>query len=189
MIKAIIFDCFGVLTTDGWEPYCRHYFSAQKDKLKRAKNYEKELNLGHIRYDEFLQSVASLAEVSVYEAKRFIDDNTKNKQLFSLIRSLKTNYKIGLLSNAGANWLEELFNTDEISLFDDIVLSCEVGLTKPDIKIYQLCVSRLGIEPAESILIDNSARYCEGAKKAGLKALQYESYDDLIAQLTITSIL
>jgi putative hydrolase of the HAD superfamily len=182
VIKAIVFDCFGVLTTDGWEPFCLKYL-ANSNKLKIANKLVDDLNLGLVNYDDFLESVSSLAGVPVEKATKYIDDNKTNKQLFGLIKILKTKYKIGMLSNSGADWLDELFSKEEIDMFDDIILSCKVGLTKPDPRIFNLCVKRLNVLPSEAVFIDDSVKYCNAAQNVGFKVINYVGFEDIKSRL------
>lgn len=178
MIKAIIFDCFGVLTTDGWEPFCMKYF-ANSDKLKIANKLVDDLNMGLVDYEYFLESASRLAGVSVDKATTYIDDNKTNKHLFGLMKRLKPKYKIGMLSNSGADWLDELFTTEEVELFDEIILSCKVGLVKPDPRIFKLCVKRLNVMPSEAVFIDDSVKYCNAAYDVGLKVINYIGFEDM----------
>lgn len=52
----------------------------------------------------------------------------------------------------------------------DIVVSGEVGLIKPDLRIYALCAARAGIAPAELLFVDDSAVNCEAARDVGYAA-------------------
>ncbi|MGC3999423.1 MAG: HAD family phosphatase [Anaeromyxobacter sp.] len=57
--------------------------------------------------------------------------------------------------------------------FDTVVVSCEVGVAKPDPAIYALTVERLGVAPGEALFVDDRAVNVEGARAAGLRALHY----------------
>lgn len=184
MIKAIIFDCFGVLTTDGWEPFCRKYFAEDPKKLRQAKILVGSLNLGNIKYEEFISQVAKLAKISERKALSYIDDNKRNEELFKYIRNnLKPKYKIGMLSNAGQNWLNELFTRDDLALFDDIVLSSDVGYIKPDHAIYKISLDRLSVSPSESVFVDDIRRYVTAGNEVGMSSILYRNFNDMKKQL------
>ena len=69
----------------------------------------------------------------------------KNTELLDYIRTLKPTYKIGLLSNVSSNWIHTFLTKPELDLFDDLVLSFEVGMTKHDARIFSLTSGRLGV--------------------------------------------
>jgi putative hydrolase of the HAD superfamily len=52
--------------------------------------------------------------------------------------------------------------------FDDIVLSFEVGLRKPDPAIYREALRRLDVEPARAVFVDDQPDYCDGAAAVGI---------------------
>ena len=68
-------------------------------------------------------------------------------------------------------------------LVDDIVYSHEVGLAKPDRAIFHLACMRLGVQPVETVFIDDLAANVDGAASAGLRAVRHES-----TQATISAV-
>ena len=63
-------------------------------------------------------------------------------------------------------------------LVDELVLSCEVGAAKPDPKIYQLALDRLGVEARQAIFIDDQQRFCDGATELGIGAVRIDRRGD-----------
>lgn len=113
----------------------------------------------------------------------------KNVVLLEYIRDLRhRGLKIGLLSNIASNWIRDtLLSPEEQALFDEMVLSYEVGMVKPDPRIFRLVCDRLGVEPAESIMIDDMERYCAAAEDEGMSAVVYRDFKQ--AKQEIESIL
>lgn len=183
MIQAIIFDCFGVLTSDGWLPFAYKHFGHDKDLKQQSHDLNKQVDSGLLGYDEFLVKVAQLAKVPVAEAQRDIENNVSNLQLFEYVAHLKNTYKIGLLSNAGANWLDELFSHEQVALFDATALSYEMGITKPYPQAYHIICDRLGVQPSEAVFIDDIERYATGAKDIGMQGIWFKDNQQLIADL------
>lgn len=184
MIKAVIFDCFGVLAVDGWLPFLHSHFDNNPDLFEQAINLNKQSDSGLIPYDQFIKRIAELAGVSEVTARTQIEDNPPNLELFEFIKSgLKPNYRIGVLSNSAANWLEEIFTTEQNELFDAVALSYEIGAVKPDPKTYNTIVKRLNVRLDECIFIDDQKRYCEGADNVGMHAIFYENTKQLRTQL------
>ncbi|MBD2871146.1 HAD family hydrolase [Paenibacillus arenilitoris] len=80
--------------------------------------------------------------------------------------------RIGLISNCTEEEVRFLHQSELAPYFDDIVLSYEVGLAKPDREIYRLGCRRLAIEPEEAVFVgDGGSRELEGAREAGIRAL------------------
>lgn len=183
MIKAVIFDCFGVLTSDGWLALREKYIT-DADKLEQANAANKRVDAGLIGYDDFMAIVAKLAGISTIEARNIIEGNHANLALFDYIRdNLDGKYKIGLLSNAGANWLDRLFTPEQNKLFDEIVLSYEVGVVKPDPLMYQTIANKLGVLPEECVLVDDQERYASAAGDLGMQYIHFTSTKQAIAAL------
>lgn len=183
MIKAIIFDCFGVLTSDGWLPFASKHFGSDPIKKQEAHDLNKQVDAGLLDYKTFVSSVAELAKVSLIEAHRDIENNVPNQDLFAYIATLVPTYKIGLLSNAGANWLNELFTPKQLSLFSAYALSFEMGVIKPHPKAYHTICQKLGVEPHEAVFIDDIERYVTGAKDIGMHGIWFKDTKQAVADL------
>lgn len=182
MVRAIIFDCFGVLTADAWKEFVATLPEAQRgpaDSLNRA------FDAGHLSLPEFIGEVRSLTG----SVPRFADDAVqglpkKNQALLEYIKGLHRHYKIGLLSNVASNWIrDELLSTEEQQLFDAYVMSFETGLTKPDPRMYRLTAERLGVEPGDCVFIDDVERYCTAAEELGMQSVVYQSFPQMKAEL------
>jgi HAD superfamily hydrolase (TIGR01509 family) len=190
-LKAIIFDCFGVLVEASLEPFYGKYFGNDTEKLLKAKSLANESNVGRITYEAFVVELAKLAQIPTNTARQFLDTNPPNIKLMGYIRDeLRSKYKIGFLSNASDNWLNELFTPEQLSLFDDIVLSFQHKMAKPDSAIFRLAAQRLNIEPADCLLVDDVEGYCAGAREAGMQALCYTSLQqlkDMLAKIESSS--
>lgn len=184
MIKAIIIDCFGVLTKDWWREFCSTL--PEGPVLEKAKELNHQYDAGLLSLTDF---VKTLHQVTGREPQPIEDifsspEPLKNTELLEYIRRLKLKYKIGLISNVGTNWIRDYFLTkEEQSLFDDMVLSFEAGTTKPDPQIYQMALQRLGIKPEEAIFIDDLEPYCDAARAVGMQAINYDNFKQLKADL------
>lgn len=177
MIKAIIFDCFGVLTSEGWLPLCDEYFGANPVQLGLANDTMKQLDAGLIGYKEFANRIAGLAETTPEVVLRRLDDNVPDAALFAYIaRKLRPRYKLGLLSNAGQDWLSEIFASEQISLFDVICLSFVTGYVKPDEYAFTDIAAKLEVDAEECIFVDDQPRYVEGAERVGMRGVLYQGF-------------
>lgn len=116
--------------------------------------------------------------------KEFFAGDRMDVDLIEYIRSLQQDYKTGLLSNAWVNARENLFRLyDFLDIFDVAVFSAEVGMRKPDERVFKLVLDRLDVKPQEAIFIDDFASNITGAEKVGLHAVLYENREQAIAEI------
>jgi putative hydrolase of the HAD superfamily len=107
-----------------------------------------------------------------------------NWQLLDFIKRLHPQYKVGLLSNAWDDLRQTMrtrWNID--GLFDKLIISAEVGIVKPDPRIFHLAVEKLGVQPTEAVFIDDILINVQAAKQQGLSAIQF-----LDTQQTLTDL-
>jgi HAD superfamily hydrolase (TIGR01509 family) len=64
-----------------------------------------------------------------------------------------------------------------------VIISAEVGLAKPDPRIYQLALERLGVDPPEAVFVDDFLRNVEAARAAGLHAVHFKGPEQARAEL------
>ncbi len=177
MKNTIIFDCFGVLTTDTWRAFVDSL--PPEIDVEKLRELNRQLDIGLLSHDDFKQQVFEISGAQPEEVERLLNNEVvKNDQLLSYIRDAKqVGIKIGLLSNISSDWITESFlSKDEQGLFDELILSHKVGLAKPDPKIFELACSRLGSLPEESIMIDDVERYCSVAESLGMAAVVYTDF-------------
>lgn len=110
--------------------------------------------------------------------------NDPNTELLAYIKkNLKPKYKLGVISNANADWFYEILSKEDAVMFDDVVISHRVGHAKPEPAIYQLSLKNLGVRADESIFIDDIESFCEAAQSLGMKTITYLSNKQLISDL------
>jgi FMN phosphatase YigB (HAD superfamily) len=183
VIRAVIFDCFGVLYTDG-----KSLIIDMCPSEKRTELYDlfKQADYGLISGEEFSAGTTQLLGMARADFDAMTSSTyVRNHILIEWIRSHKDRYKIGLLSNVSEDTYTMLFNEDdERELFDAVVLSSRIGITKPSREAYQLIAERLGVEPKDCIMIDDIERNVEGAENVGMKGLLFRSNEQLQLELT-----
>lgn len=176
-IKAIIFDCFGVLIIAGHTILRREHpeLTAQIDALQ-AKS-----DLGKISRNQFNEVIAISIGISPQQVdERYWGTNKYNQPMIDWVHELNQSnkYKIGMLSNIGRDWMDvSLPFFDRQNLFDAEVLSGDVNIIKPDPRIFKLMADRLGVETGECVMIDDLSKNVEGAKQAGMQGIVYVSLE------------
>ncbi|MET0418960.1 MAG: HAD-IA family hydrolase, partial [Actinoplanes sp.] len=97
-----------------------------------------------------------------------------NTELIDYVRALRPAYRTGILSNSfvGAREREQsAYGFGD--LVDDIIYSHEVGMTKPDPRLWELTCRRLGVEPSEMVFVDDAPRAVEGARGFGIHTVLF----------------
>lgn len=184
MIKAIVFDCFGVLTTEGWFALLKKYFVYAPDKLRQAQDLLKQFDRGSITHTMFIQQLSDLAKIKPEQVSKYVYNNVANEELFDYIaQKLKPRYKIGMLSNAGGDWLNELFTPRQAALFDAVVLSYQTSYMKPEPEIYQLICEKLGVKSHETVFVDDVERHVSGGAAIGMHAVWYKNFSQMQKEL------
>jgi FMN phosphatase YigB (HAD superfamily) len=119
-----------------------------------------------------------------YDEKFWSGDYLDNS-LVQYFAELKNKYKLGLISNAfkGArDWIESHYQF--MQYFDYSVFSYEIHLRKPDTKIFHHVCHELGVQPEQSVFVDDMLVNVEGARAAGLFAVHYQDKDQLEIELS-----
>lgn len=175
MIKAIIFDCFGVLTTDTWREFAA---TLPDEEYHQARALNRSYGAAELSKTEFRQAIHYLTGRLPQDIDQLLDyETSKNFRLLKYIAELKKSYKIGLLSNVGSNWIRDRFLTpEEQKIFDAFIFSYEVHMTKPDPRIFELAMEEMKVTPSECVLVDDVDTHCQSAESFGLKAVQYHDF-------------
>ena len=107
-----------------------------------------------------------------------------NTELIGYARRLRPRYRTGIVSNSfvGAREREQAAYGFE-DLVDEIVYSHEVGMSKPDPRIYALVCERLGVRPREMIFLDDAQACVAGANEAGIHAIHYRNNAQAIEEI------
>lgn len=190
-IKTIFVDFSGVL-----------YLFIEKQKKYRPDNYlkslgisdkdvnewERKLNLGEVNsttyWKKFLSQYGILEDQYQKHYQVFIDSHELNQPLINFLKTQKKEFKIGLISNYHDLLRPMLENKLKIAdIFDDIVISAEVKLIKPDEAIYKLALDRMQIKPDEAIFVDDLPENTQAAARLGIHAIQFQNTEQVISEI------
>lgn len=185
MIRAIIFDCFGVLVGRGFD---ETYRLAGGDPVKDHTFIEDLLgqaNLGLISSTEFHQVLTSRLGISLEEYTVAVSQAEQpNIQLLEYIEKLRPRFRTAVLSNANVGVVERRVGEEWIKrCFDTMVVSAEVGIVKPDARIYELAAEKLGVKPSGCVFVDDREGYCAAARELGMQAIWYKDFAQFRAEL------
>ena len=193
-ISAVIWDLGGVLVRTK-NPSPREKL-AVKYNMSRGELEELVFGLesgdraqrGEITTEEHWENIRRHLNLSHQEIKSFEesfwDGDILNFKLVDYIRTLKDRYKTALLSNAFSDLRSEITEQWKIAdIFDEITISAEVGMVKPDAQIYLHILHLLDTEPNQAVFIDDFAHNVEGARAVNMHAVQFINNTQTISEL------
>lgn len=177
MIKAIIFDFYGVIFSNLDWNVIDERIQKDADKAMKFKEYVRRANTGKLSSEAFMQKICILADDKNNPDSPAITPNpSMNYAVLGLIGRLNETYKFGLLSNGGHEHISRLFSgvggTD--MFFDSVITSSDTKHIKPSKKAFMDMTTSLGVKPGEALIIDDSPKHIAGARKAGLKTITFE---------------
>lgn len=201
MLKAVIFDVGGVLI----RTHSRAGREKWADRLRmEPREFEdfvfggesgRLAQLGHKTagaHWRWLQDHFRLDEAELAEMRRdFFAGDVLDQSLLDYIERLRAaGYRTGLLSNTADNARELWAQVYPLlEYFDGIVISAEVGLMKPDPRIYHLAADSLGVQVDEALFVDDFLENINGARRVGMSTLYFTDPQVVQRQLvTLTGV-
>lgn len=108
---------------------------------------------------------------------------TLDQQLFDWFAAQRAHRKTGILSNSGPGARDRERHHGFEAITDDIVYSHEVGLMKPDARVFDLTAERLAVRPDEVLFLDDVEENVAAARAAGWHAVLHTSTRTSIAEM------
>lgn len=180
MIKAVLFDFFGVLYPDTFWGLANKYLQERDDSIQqKLHELVRKADMNIIDQNGFWLEAAELFGVSIEQLEKDRDAfGGVDTVLLARIRDLRASgMKIGIISNVGTGMVRGELGADS-ELFDVFVLSGDTGFVKPDPQVYELAVERLNLEADECLFFDDIPRNVRGAEAVGMKAALYSGIHD-----------
>jgi len=174
MIKAIILDMYGVIveqTGDDFVPYVQQFFP--------------DLTPNDIYIPWFKADVGQCTSLEVWEAlgfqgdieaieKTYLDTIALNDGFIDFITQASQRYKLAILSNDSSRWSRYLREKFTLNPFFDVIhISGDLRMQKPDERIFQRTIEKLGCKAEECIYVDDRVGNLEVASRMGMKAILF----------------
>jgi len=182
MIKGIIFDMVGPLLQEKPNYIFDEIVQTAEKIRSQCLNDKKFVNL--LKKNEITRKYTT-EEI----AKKIVSKYCKVEKIWNELLPKLKNYKLGVINNGTSitiPYFKEVNNFDEF--FTIFINSSEVGLEKPDSKIYMMTLNKMRLKPEESIFIDDSESNVVGANNMGIIGLLYTDYEKLICDLRSSDI-
>lgn len=187
-IRAIIFDMGNVLVRlkPGHEDVGQ-VWAERVEKDEEIQILWNEVMKGKMDYLEFDSMLVERRIFEVGEVEKMFDrPNVEevNIELVKLIKKLKKKFKTGLLTNNFPGNIEYYRKAFEnYSIFDVAISSHEVGMIKPDPKIFKLVAKRLKCKLENCVFVDDWEKNVEAAIKLGMKGIVFKDNEGLFKEL------
>ena len=187
-IKAIIFDAYGTLFDvnsaaekcknkigEKWEDFANHWRTTQLEYTWLRSLMNRHKDFWQVTEDSLKKSMEA------YKIETSMRNDLLNlykvlspfEEVLETLKSLKEKkYKLAILSNGTPELLNELVKTNNLeSLFDDIFSIEEVGVYKPDTKVYDIPIKKYGIKKNEVIFLSSNTWDGSGGGNYGYQSI------------------
>jgi epoxide hydrolase-like predicted phosphatase len=190
---ALLVDFGGVLTTNMWEgfdEFCRAeglepgsvrtLFKEAPDALADLRRLE----TGEIEPAEFERRFAprlGVAETEGLIVRMFAAVRPEERVIEAVRSARRAAVRTALISNS---WGTSIYDPEALQgLFDEVIISGEVGLHKPQPEIYRLAADRLRVEPGRCVFVDDLRENVRGAEEVGMTAILHRDPEATVAEL------
>jgi len=193
MIKAVFFDLGGVII--------RTEFQAPRQHLAEQLGMEYE-DLVKLVFDSPSSIKASHGEISDKEhwaevtkrlrrppsetemiREEFFAGDVVDLEIVEFLRSLRPRIYVGLISNSWPDLRDYIARQKFDDAFDHMVISGEVGVMKPEARIYQIALEQAGVRPNEAVFVDDVYENIKGCEKVGIKGIHFKDPESTLKQL------
>lgn len=197
-LRAVVFDLGGVLELDvielvdyGLDIRWEARLDLQAGELeRRMQPLWRAGSMGACTEEEVHQGMQERLGMSQEQVEEYMHEmcdwycDRLNVPLADYFRRLRPRYQTAILSNSfvGARREEQQRHQVE-DLCDLIIYSHEVGVAKPDRRIFELTWQRLGVQPEEMLFLDNTLVHVEAARACGIQAILFEDTAQALAAL------
>ncbi len=191
MIRAIIFDYNGVVTTLGrFDALIREYAKrcgVSEDYLEKVVRDTWSLaRIGVIDSMEFWGAVATVLGYQMQQLRQeWLERFPVRSEILLLAKTLQgRGYKTALLTNEIKDWMEEVILAYSMqNCFDVIVTSYEVGAAKPDLRMYNAVLHQLHAHATQCVYVDDQTKNIVAAEKLGFKTILFSSTEQMEKEL------
>jgi putative hydrolase of the HAD superfamily len=192
-IRAVYFDLGGVIVRTEFQAPRQHLAERVGMeyeglvKLVFESETSRQASIGAIREDEHWAAILHRLHLPESETQAVRDEffagDITDLNLLNFMRGLRKTVKVGLISNAWSGLRPWIVSEKFEDAFDAMIISAEAGVMKPDARIYQIALEKLGADPAEAVLLDDFLKNVEGARAVGMAAIHFTRPEQALQEL------
>ena len=182
-MKNIVFDLGGVLFARDKHKCTPEFIDFFRFiRTDPMPDFWVEYDRGTLTLDQAIDALCALhgctPEVARAYLREAIDRQEPVRATERLVGELKrAGYRLYVLSNMSREFIDFLRRADVYALFDGEVVSCEEGTVKPEPRIYRILLDRYGLDPAQTLFIDDRAANIAAAREAGIDGFLFDPHD------------
>jgi len=198
MIKTIFFDFGGVLIKNPkrkqihrWKKILGLEENSELLTILASPNESKvirDICLGVLPEEKIWEMMAErwhLKPVIIQKIRQMVNSKRHlNRRMLRFLEECQNDYQTAILSNAGdqtRKLMEDVYHLDRF--VEEIIISAEEGVVKPDPEIYRIALSRLSANAKTSLLIDDTEVNVNAAREFGMKAVQFTNNQQAIKEI------
>lgn len=188
MYKAVIFDFFGVFCPDITLNWFQKTVPDYKAKLSEFQSICTKSDHGTLSKADFYKEVSVLVGISVDEMEKGVEAETIiNTSVVSYANQLRQKgYQTACLSNGTHEWTLAVMNNHGLAhLFDEVVLSGDLGIVKPSPQIYNHALEKLHVAASEAIFVDDRKVNVDAAEACGIRSLVFSNTETFISEFEL----
>ncbi|MBI4020191.1 MAG: HAD family phosphatase [Candidatus Aenigmarchaeota archaeon] len=188
-IRAIIFDVGGVVVKTEWDKFFRKYVKHSRMPASRLQSELIESPVWRECYKgkfseadvwKRLERDSGIDKETIGQVKRNwkkvfeIDD-----EVAKVVKAIRKKYEVFALTNVcreSASYIEKM---GVYKMFDGVVISCEIGMVKPEQEIYHHILREFRLAPGECVFIDNLEQNLPPATSIGIRTVKFDSVPQL----------
>ena len=182
-VRAVFFDLGGVIIRTDYQAPREHLAERLKttyEDLNRIvfdSESSRQASVGAISTEAHWNAVTHRLGRPLSEAKairqEFFAGDVIDLGLLAFIRSLRPRYKTGVISNAWPDLRQDLIEKRVDDAFDALIISAEVGIMKPEPKIFQIAIEKLGVSAHEAAFVDDTPVNVDAARSLGMQGILF----------------
>jgi len=115
--------------------------------------------------------------------EEFFAGDVIDREIVEFLRSLRSSHHVGLISNAWSDMRDYITRQRFEDAFDHMVISAEVGVTKPEAKIYQIALEQAGVSPNEAVFVDDFYENIDGCQTVGMHGIHFRDPQTAMQEL------
>ena len=186
MDKVILFDFFGVISSEVSPIFFKRYFNEEDSKIIKEEIMSKG-DKGELSEEEIYDLISKRVNITPFKVKEDFKELIHiNNELVSYIKELKKEYKVYLLSNAISSFLRRILKENNLyELFSEVYISSEIKFIKPYKEFFNYVIEKENLDPSLCIMIDDNKKNIEGAINCKLNGIIFKNNKDLKEKLDI----